>query len=1006
MGLYIPPVTTPTETYTSDAGGTISIDLMRQRCAGFRARNVTELPYFSLMEFGGGPGKYAMRCPKTATLASPPPTSVLLSLSVPPSATTGPVNVHRCSEAPVGPEVSYMLWRQLNISGSGDVQFKLDHNPHGEPFCLTAVHDSGPTYNDELAVKACDATSNFQRWRWTSQMQLQSAMTRQEKDSVWAGRPGRCNGANECCLQVNGNKAVDGQVLQGGVCGVLCPGLNLPPQPGGAVTIRANGTGGQRSLDDFCIAFTYRMPQPRPRPPPPPPPPPPPLDPVQWHDPNEYLANRSLQAAVLRNEDGHCVNSPGWHLSFIMDCAEPNYLALLKEEARRHVAMLGDDFAGVSCDRGWPQLFNPFRDDGVSFCDRGHDGGKCASLLFSQQEVSKQVFGGIFQKAGKMISYNPVQIPRIDVNLAFDAIFTEMSSKSLADIFLVSSMALFKPATMWTISPPTEQGFAQLLLHGVYPMAPAPSGDHSLGLSGMEAFLHFGPMLRAMHGRRWNLTPYAIKCTAAAPSQTCVANIFDVPDGSLLAVVVLTGGASHAGHRQSQTRPPPPPPPPPPPATGTVSVKLAASLLQGRKVELLQVGRTSAFVAVASTAALHVDAGVIMIRYARSEPSDVKLKTTDDALAADPCAGRGCPNPGNKTGHSGSHSYPDFYCCPSGKSSDCGECFIDHACHCNATSRCCVPGGSGPPVPPPAPPSPPDSPYARRCNTTAYQPGCTCGAQNSTRRLARRSTQFARRRNSIFQPPKRPRTRGWRRQQVLLSVAPDAHSAVFSLGGATTTLTVGGAADAGGWKLLHAGSNPPSAVLQHDFDHWSKLVFLASGSNNLTIRKPVGRLEKIQQPLYDVRKTDPDYPCKQDVDPTDWLGRLGTNISGGEETNLVAAAALMAPNADAGLLGNPEEANKWQLRNDGTLGATPWGGRQHLGNLGFLPMWRLNRQSAACCGHPLALNVQTKMGMAGRYLRVVNLGRFYPSSGTGGGCGEEHASSVCPTSRSPCCACP
>jgi hypothetical protein len=39
-----------------------------------------------------------------------------------------------------------------------------------------------------------------------------------------------------------------------------------------------------------------------------------------------------------------------------MDPLEPSYLKYLQEEANRHVAMLGDDFAGVSMDRGWAQV--------------------------------------------------------------------------------------------------------------------------------------------------------------------------------------------------------------------------------------------------------------------------------------------------------------------------------------------------------------------------------------------------------------------------------------------------------------------------------------------------------------------------------------------------------------------------------------------------------------------------------------------------------------------------
>ena len=39
--------------------------------------------------------------------------------------------------------------------------------------------------------------------------------------------------------------------------------------------------------------------------------------------------------------------SPGWPGSFVMDPLDPDYLGLLEREARRHVALLGDDFAGA-----------------------------------------------------------------------------------------------------------------------------------------------------------------------------------------------------------------------------------------------------------------------------------------------------------------------------------------------------------------------------------------------------------------------------------------------------------------------------------------------------------------------------------------------------------------------------------------------------------------------------------------------------------------------------------
>jgi hypothetical protein len=148
------------------------------------------------MEFGGGPTKYAMRCPTAAREGGHE------REGVPPSATTGPVNIHKCSEVPVSPEGSYLLWEQLNVTGSSSFQFQLAHSPHGGALCLTAVHDSGPTFNDELAATPCNSSSNFQRWKWTAGSQLMIAMTQTEKDSVWAGRPGRCNGPVQCCLDV------------------------------------------------------------------------------------------------------------------------------------------------------------------------------------------------------------------------------------------------------------------------------------------------------------------------------------------------------------------------------------------------------------------------------------------------------------------------------------------------------------------------------------------------------------------------------------------------------------------------------------------------------------------------------------------------------------------------------------------------------------------------------------------------------------------------------------
>ena len=112
-----------------------------------------------------------------------------------------------------------------------------------------------------------------------------------------------------------------------------------------------------------------------------------------------------------------------------------------------------------------------------------------------------------------------------------------------------------------------------------------------------------------------------------------------------------------------------------------------------------------------------------------------------------------------------------------------------------------------------------------------------------------------------------------------------------------------------GWELLLVESSG-SAVVEHRFGEWAQLRFLdldheprsiaTATSSSVSIRKPVGFLDSIDQPIYDFSTVDPQYHCKQDIDPTDWMGRLAANISGGEEATPQAAGTLMAPNTDSG----------------------------------------------------------------------------------------------------------
>jgi hypothetical protein len=106
----------------------------------------------------------------------------------------------------------------------------------------------------------------------------------------------------------------------------------------------------------------------------------------------------------------------------------------------------------------------------------------------------------------------------------------------------------------------------------------------------------------------------------------------------------------------------------------------------------------------------------------------------------------------------------------------------------------------------------------------------------------------------------------------------------------TAVLPVG--AGLWGWELAHVGTE--YAVVSQPFDEWAAMEFiyptqarsLGAGKQTVSIRKPVGRLNKLSQPLYSVLDTDPDYSCKQDIDPTDWLSRVAANISVGGTSSL------------------------------------------------------------------------------------------------------------------------
>ena len=263
-----------------------------------------------------------------------------------------------------------------------------------------------------------------------------------------------------------------------------------------------------------------------------------------WKNPNAFLYTK-LKGAIVTIPEWHLPQAaqwgqaePGhpyytWEGAIVTDCGDPDYRKFLLEQAARHIDKLPHS-AGLAIDRlDWLRLYNTARDDGVSwFHDR-----PAASLLLSWCNLMEEL-GPLMHRSDKVIFANE-HVKRIELLEHIDGIFDE-HTYCPGSLNTAALLGLFKPVLGWTkdssevLSDP-DAFFQEYLYMGAFPTAPFPGNNHCIGPdpNAEEHYVRYGPLLKAIRGKRWVLLPHVIKVL----SNNARANLFKVPQGFVVPVV-------------------------------------------------------------------------------------------------------------------------------------------------------------------------------------------------------------------------------------------------------------------------------------------------------------------------------------------------------------------------------------------------------------------------------------------------------------------------------------
>lgn len=249
-----------------------------------------------------------------------------------------------------------------------------------------------------------------------------------------------------------------------------------------------------------------------------------------WRDGNDFI-HYQIPSAVVRERDGNIMYS-NWFKNVVLDPAEPCWQKYLLEMAETLVKELPHS-SGICIDRmDWLTVYNPHRDDGMSWVD----GRPARSLLNSWKEAVGKL-GAILHKANKFVYANTI-ITRIDCCGSLDGFYNEYGDFPCS-LNLSALMAVHKPAIAWTrdintLRPDADAFFQRHLHVGVFPTVPVPGADHTIPEDHWvdQCYLDYGPLLNAMRGKRWVLKPHVI----SVGNQAAQANLFKVPGGYVLPI--------------------------------------------------------------------------------------------------------------------------------------------------------------------------------------------------------------------------------------------------------------------------------------------------------------------------------------------------------------------------------------------------------------------------------------------------------------------------------------